>query len=61
MDQLDFFDLVDAENFTVLIHYLDARGVRHTEALGTSKSNYNANIQKWRDEHPRFYFLFCET
>jgi len=61
MEQLDLFDLVDANNFSVLIHYMDDRRIRRTELIGTSKDKYLESIGKWRQEHPKYFFLYCET
>ena len=60
MEQLDLFDLVDAENFTIVIYYTDGRGVRHSTQLGTSKTKLNEALLKWREEHQDFYFLYYE-
>ena len=60
MEQIDLFDLVDSENWTIVIYYTDQRGVRHSTEVGTSKSKLNETLLKWKAEHQDFYFLYYE-
>ena len=58
MDQVDIFGLVDEVNVLATIHYMDAEGFQHTETINTPKDEQLASVQKWREAHPQFYFLF---
>ena len=55
--QVSIFDILNAK--TYVIHYFDARGIRHTEDLTTS--DLKTDVRRWRKENKNKYFQFLEA
>ena len=59
MKQLNLFDLVDEDNITFYIVYLDEENrLRRTESLNATKSSIYTVMNDWCEEHKNYRFMY---
>ena len=59
MKQLNLFDLVDEDNITFYIVYLDEENrLKKTEPLNATKSNIFTALNDWCKEHKSYRFMY---
>ena len=59
MKQLNLFDLVDEDNITFYIVYLDEENrLKKTELFNATKSNIFPAINDWCKEHQNYRFMY---
>jgi hypothetical protein len=57
--QLDLFGLVDEDNITFYIVYLDEENrLKKTEPLNATKSNIFTALSDWCKEHKSYRFMY---
>lgn len=62
MDQLDLFNLVDEENISFYIVYLDEDHVlKRSEQLTTTKSNLYKTMGEWCQAHKNYRFCYYKS
>lgn len=62
MEQIDLFDLVDADNITFYIVYLDENKVlKQTEPLNATKTTLYTTISAWCEEHKNYRFMYYKS
>ena len=62
MEQLDLFNLVDEENISFYIVYLDENHVlKRSEQLTTTKSNLYTAIGEWCQSHKNYRFCYYKS
>lgn len=62
MKQLDLFGLVDSDNITFYVVYLDEENVlKKSETLNATKSTLYSEIYNWCEEHKNYRFLYYRS
>lgn len=62
MGQIDLFNLVDADNISFYIVYLDEDKVlKQTEPLNATKTSLYTRISAWCEEHKNYQFLYYKS
>lgn len=62
MGQLDLFNLVDAENISFYIVYLDENNeLKKTETLSATKTTLYTVMGEWCQEHKNYRFLYYRS
>lgn len=60
--QLDLFDLVDEDNITFYIVYLDENNkLKRTETLNATKSSFFDALNQWCAEHKSYRFMYYKS
>lgn len=62
MGQIDLFNLVDADNISFYIVYLDENKVlKQTEPLNATKTSLYTTISSWCEEHKNYRFMYYKS
>ena len=62
MEQLDLFGLVDEDNITFYIVYLDENNkLKRTETLNATKSSFFNVLGQWCAEHKSYRFMYYKS
>ena len=62
MEQLDLFNIVDKDNVSFYIVYLDEEHVlKHSEQLNATKSTIYSVIRDWCEQHKNYRFMYYKS